>query len=323
MNCYAIAFFSALGFAATVIAQSPKELTQLSAAITKAHAAIDRADATPQLAGEVIKKSKALDGSFVVSLSKTKMEESVGMVTLRGFISSPRGKKERYRTEDERRAIEDLSESVQAAKDTLAEASKTKHSGDTATSNSKDVPPDPALKKQAEATYKKTQRAMADFVKKVNAISEQRRKRCEEVEIEIIAPSSAKESLDVLEARIKVNAYPVVVFIDTEPEELGGSPRIKKLILNTDIAAKEKPPIQYFYEKNAPESPDEIAAAIAEQRLLVGMTLAQAKDAMRAEGQTVSANDHEQTYRWKLGGNRMIHARFRGGRLVDWRYSNY
>ncbi len=305
-----------------VVAQ-PKEAPALSGAIVKAHRAIDSAQSTPELAGDVIKRAKAFEGDFLLSLSKTKIEEKNERITVVGNVMVPRGKKERYRTENERRDLEDITEELKEAKDALVLASKPQHIGETATSNEKIIPPNAGDKKIAERRVKEMSRKMADFMKALNTATEKRRKLCEEIDIEVVGPVVLKDSLNILESRVKVTAFLLAGFIGTEPDEVGGAARITKLIFCADPNVKDRPPIQFAYEGNEPEPLDAIALAIKEHRLLIGMTPAQAKDSLQSEGVVVRADDWETVMMWSLSDRKKIHAWFHGGRLYYHQYSNY
>lgn len=223
--------------AAPVRAQDKKkEPTPLAAAIKKAHVAIDKAKATPELAEGVVKASKALDGVFIVTMDKSKLEEKDGATIIHGTVTVSRGK-DRYRTESERLQIADASRELKDAQEALSRASKPRIRKETATNNDAEIVDDGnnEYRSRCQGALSAAKSKMAALMKTLNAAADKRRLASEVIAVELKIPNKIKAKIDLdkmlLSDKVKLSAKVASWKMGTEPAEIGGAPRIASVVL--------------------------------------------------------------------------------------------
>ncbi|MEK6643639.1 MAG: hypothetical protein AABZ08_06990 [Planctomycetota bacterium] len=233
-NISGVIVFASAGRA---IADDPKSPTPLSAAIIKAHKAIDKSKATTDLADGVVKASKAFDGVFLATVNKSKMEEKDGKAIIYGSLAVGRGAKDRYRTVDERLILENASKAVSLAKDAVNDA-KPKIKRESMNNNEARVEEDQYAKEHRFKCEKRLAAAQSELRKagiKVNAAADKRRKAAEEIKIELIVPKALRSKLDLdammLSEKLKLVTKVTGWKMGIEPEEIGGAPRLATLTL--------------------------------------------------------------------------------------------
>lgn len=221
--------------AAPVRAQDKKkEPTPLAAAIKKAHVAIDKAKATPELAENVVKASKALDGVFLVTMDKSKLEEKDGATIIHGTVTVSRGK-DRYRTESERLQIAEVTSRMKIAQTQVTNAKRPRVKKETAYRNETEESADSSVIADAERHLSKVKHELAALMKSLNALADKRRLASEVIAVELKIPNKIKAKIDLdkmlLSDKVKLSAKVASWKMGTEPAEIGGAPRIASVVL--------------------------------------------------------------------------------------------
>ena len=228
---------------------APKEKSKksktpsLSAAVAKAHARIDALKESADTIPEMVDSLGVFKGRLSVTCKKVDIVESAGAVTLHATLQSKRGKPERYRTTDERSRIAEHNEKLREIRDSLRNALSDENA-----SYRNDKEKTQArirahkervrdIKKDHDGQLKEVQRLLREDGQRIDGHAKARKAACETIQLEIHITGSIPDEW-LTKPKIKLYATVESFELGTEPEEIGGAPRIAKMKLDCAGFAK-------------------------------------------------------------------------------------